>query len=546
MQIIPHQQGTQGWLDARKGCDTASEAPAAAGVSKYQKRQDLIHIKATGIDVEHDAATQAIFAKGHLSEADGRQLAEEILGEELFPITAMVEFDGLKLLASLDGLTIDERVAFEHKLYSESLAEQIRTGNIEPHYTVQMDQQCFVTGAKKVLFMTSNGTKEKMEWCWYEPTKESLVAVVDTWKQFHKDLADFVPREINARPVAEQVEAFPVPSIQVRGELVACNLADITPVFDRFLTETNTDLKTDQQFAQGEEDAKASREAAKTCKLKAKEVIDQIAPVSEVVRTLETYAGKFDALGLKLEKAVKEQKDIIKTNIALEATGKWHDHIAALEKETHPIRMVIAKPDFGAAMKSMRTIASLHNAADTALANAKAEAEGMARDIRAKLAWCKEHADGYGFLFSDLQQIIYQPAEAFQIIVQGRVEQHKKAEAERLEQERQRIQAEEQAKADQRAKPPVSESESIAPQDQVADRQSSPPTIISDAGATIKLGSICERLGFMVTADFLRSLGIEAASRERNAILYRESDMPRICNALIRHIENVRDMKQAA
>ena len=221
-----------------------------------------------------------------------------------------------------------------------------------------------------------------------------------------------------------------MPSVQVRGELIACNLADITPRFDKFLTETKTDLKTDDDFAQGEADAKASRDASKNLKLTAKAVVDQIAAVSDVVRTLESYAAKFDALGLKLEKAVKDQKEAIKIAIASSAREAFGAHIASLEEEIKPIRLGQMTPDFGAAMKSKRTISSLHEAVDALLAQAKVDADAAARDVRAKLAWCKENAEGYGFLFTDLQQIITKPMDDFQLVVTTLIDAHKKAEEE--------------------------------------------------------------------------------------------------------------------
>lgn len=61
----------------------------------------------------------------------------------------------------------------------------------------------------------------------------------------------------------------------------------------------------------------------------------------------------------------------------------------------------------------------------------------------------------------------------------------------------------------------------------------------------LRLGQIGERLGFALTADFLRTLGFEAAARDRAAYLYHEHDFPMICAALCRHISAVQ-AKQAA
>ena len=56
---------------------------------------------------------------------------------------------------------------------------------------------------------------------------------------------------------------------------------------------------------------------------------------------------------------------------------------------------------------------------------------------------------------------------------------------------------------------------------------------------TIRLDQICERLGFALTADFLRHLGFEPAATDKAAKLYHDHDFERICTALVRHIQHV-------
>ena len=65
------------------------------------------------------------------------------------------------------------------------------------------------------------------------------------------------------------------------------------------------------------------------------------------------------------------------------------------------------------------------------------------------------------------------------------------------------------------------------------------------AGATLRLGQITERLGFNLTADFMRQLGFEPVATDKSAKLYRVADFDSICAALILHISDVR-MLQAA
>ena len=62
---------------------------------------------------------------------------------------------------------------------------------------------------------------------------------------------------------------------------------------------------------------------------------------------------------------------------------------------------------------------------------------------------------------------------------------------------------------------------------------------------TLKLGQIAERLGFTLTADFLKGLGFEPAATDRASKLYFEADFPMILTALVRHIEGVQSKAAA-
>lgn len=54
--------------------------------------------------------------------------------------------------------------------------------------------------------------------------------------------------------------------------------------------------------------------------------------------------------------------------------------------------------------------------------------------------------------------------------------------------------------------------------------------------ATLKLGDICARLGITMTAAFVAdTLGIKPSGQDKRAVLFKESDFGRICDALSRH-----------
>jgi hypothetical protein len=67
------------------------------------------------------------------------------------------------------------------------------------------------------------------------------------------------------------------------------------------------------------------------------------------------------------------------------------------------------------------------------------------------------------------------------------------------------------------------------------------PAAPADANAMLNLGQIAARLGYRVSEQFLRSLGIEPAGGDRAAVLYRETDFLRLLDALESHHAQIRN-----
>lgn len=84
-----------------------------------------------------------------------------------------------------------------------------------------------------------------------------------------------------------------------------------------------------------------------------------------------------------------------------------------------------------------------------------------------------------------------------------------------------------------------------APAANVVSLRAAAPVPTASTTPTLKLGAIAERLGFPLSADFLRSLGFEPAAKVGAHGVYHEASFPLICAALVAHIEAVQ-AKQAA
>ncbi len=453
MKVLNLIQGSPEWKAHRATAFNASDAPAMLGVSKYKSRADLIRERATGIITEVDDATQRRFNDGHRFEALARPLAEEIIGEELSPITGA---DG-KYSASFDGITFDGDIIMEHKSANDEIRNALAGTHIanvlSEHYCAQMEHQLMVSGAKRCLFMATtwdkDGNNVESIRAWYEPNFELRARIVAGWEQFEKDVAAYVPVEVKEMPKAEVAIELPALFVHAKGEITEHNMDAFGLALTTKLAETRAiALVTDLDFSNAKAAASKFRETAKAIKLSKEAMLAQTDTIGDAARKMDAWAEDLNKTALQLEKDVEREDKAKKEVIVLGGKNAYTDHIAALEEEIKPIRLNLAAPVFAEAIKNKRSYTSMQDAVDTMLAGAKVAADTAAKDIRAKLAWCKESSAGFGFLFSDLSSLIANNGmEAFQAIVTGRVAKHKADEAEKEEATRLRIQQEEEAKA---------------------------------------------------------------------------------------------------
>ena len=182
-------------------------------------------------------------------------------------------------------------------------------------------------------------------------------------------------------------------------------------------------------------------------------MLEQTITIGAAARMIDAWHEDLRITALKLEKDVEREKDAKKLAIISASALAYRAHVESLEAETRPIPLNVPKPDFAVVMKGKRLVSAWQDAVNTVLANAKIEADAVAKDIRAKQAWFFQNDNdpscvSWMFLFSDLQQIIYKPMNDFKLLVTTRIEAHKKADAEKIE----RIRVEEETKATAKAK----------------------------------------------------------------------------------------------
>ena len=517
-------QGSPEWLALRRGYFTASEAPAMMGVSPYMTRDELLRAKATGIEREVDAGTQARFDAGHAAEAEARPIADRIIGEYLYPTTITAIVDGLPMLASLDGITMDDSILFEHKLWNESIVEAIeQNGEPGPAYYWQKEQQLLVTGAKRCLFVTSDGTESKWRDCYYESKPERRAALIAGWKQFAEDLKSYVPQEVIPAAVAAPISDLPALDVRIVGNVLASNLATWRDGVVARIEAINTDLTTDQDFADADATTKFLKEAEDKVDLVKSQAQAQAADIDTVFRAMDEIKAMMRSKRLTLEKLVAARKDAIRVEIMQGGRDALATHVAALNARLGRVQLPVIPADWIGVMKGKKTMASLRNAVDTELARAKIEANAIADKIDANLKRLDREQD-HAHLFPDVSALVLKAPDDMEMTIRARIAEHAIAEEKRLAADRERIAAEERAKI---------EREQAAKLDPL-------PQIDTTTAARINLGEINRRLAPLhVTVDGLAQLGIQSVGKEKSAILYRASDFRGICVAIIRHVDSL-------
>lgn len=549
MKILHVQQGTIEWHDARAKHFTASEAPAMMGLSKYTTRAELLKQKATGIAKEIDAATQRRFNAGHSAEAMTRPLAEARFGESLFPVTGTLEVDGLPLLASFDGLTMDDSRGWENKLWNAEFAAYVLENNDAPEtHWPQLEQQLLISGAEYILFSVSDGTEENSVWLEYRSRPERRAQLIAGWKQFAKDLADYTPVEVIPAAVAAPQFQLPAVTVQVMGGIeVRDNLAAFGEALTMYVERINHSPQSDQDFADLDGAVKTLKAAEEALTAAENSALGQAGSLDLLRRTVNQLRELARTNRLQAEKTVKAEKENRRSAIIFNGKTAFESHIADLNKRLGgKLYMPIMVCDFAGVVKGLKTITSIQNAVDTELARAKIESSAVADRIEINLNTLREMAKDHAVLFSDAAQLVLKPNEDLIATIKTRIAEYKAAEEKRLEEERAKIRQEEEAKARAAV---AAQTEAVIPAPAVAAAPAAAPTLaevlhtvapaaVAEAISprTMKLGEISAALGFAVTSEFLAGIGYPVVATDKNAKLYRACDFPAMCRAISAHV----------
>ncbi|MEA9605749.1 YqaJ viral recombinase family protein [Xanthomonas campestris pv. plantaginis] len=576
MKTVNLIQGTPEWHAHRATHLNASDAPAMLGCSPYKTRSQLVREVATGIGEEHDDATLQRFADGHRYEALARPIAEQIVGEDLYPC---VGTEG-KYSASFDGLTLLEETAFEHKSLNNDLRACMRDeGNgwgLPKHYQVQMEQQLLVSGAERVLFMASKWNGDELveeRHCWYASNPDLRAELVAGWEQFEADVAAYEHVEKTAQVISGRApETLPSLHIAVTGMVTASNLGEFKASAMAVLSGINRELQTDDDFANAEQTVKWCKGVEERLEATKQQILGQTADIDAVFRTMDDVAAEARRVRLELDKLVKVEKDNRRTQIVANGVQSVRDHYASINAglDAHALALPASlQSDIGAVIKGKKSISSMQDAVGTAAANAKVAASQQAERVRANVRVLEMEMGTFAGLFHDRVQLCATKSpEDLRNLITARIAEQQRVDEQRLEAQREKIRQEEAAKlareqqereAEQRRADAQAEAARVAaatpaPAAAPASAVVSAPAPVAAAPALspalsqavkslaasapaqvvrIKLGDINAKIApLTITADGLAQLGFLPVTIERASKLYDAAELPAMFTAM--------------
>lgn len=490
-------QGSPEWLAYRANTLNASDAGTALGINPYKTRQELVRELATGLTKEIDAGTQRRFDDGHRFERLAMPIAESIIGEPLSATTVSCAVPGLKrrLSASLDGATFGDTENAEHKTLSESLAAAMDRGEIPEQYPPQMEQGMMVTGATRCLFIASkwddNDQLIEEKHIWYESNPELRAKIIAAWKQLESDVENY--QHVEAAPVATAapINELPALMVEITGSVTATNLAQWKEIVTERIAGINTDLQTDQDFADADSMVKFLDDGEKRIDLVKSQAQANAADIDRVFRALDEIKASMRAKRLELDKLVTKRKESIKIEIMQAGKDQLGAHIAGLNKRMGRVQMPAIAADWPTAIKGKRNLESMRGAVADLVAQKKIESNEIADRITINLQALHDgtllpNAD-YSFLFSDYAQLILKSPDDLALVIKSRIQDHQIAEEKRLAAEREKIRAEETAKLAAQALAEVKAGSPMIQQiTEPAPQEQKPQTPISESASPAK------------------------------------------------------------
>jgi len=148
------EQGSESWKQLRKSKVCASDVAILMNISPWRTRQQLLDEKLGFIPPQE---VNSAMLRGQLLEPKARALAEDMLGTLFLPeVYTSVKYPFM--LASLDGVCIDNKMILEVKCTNKKNHELAKNGKIPDYYYPQVQHQIAVCCVDQCHYFSFDGS----------------------------------------------------------------------------------------------------------------------------------------------------------------------------------------------------------------------------------------------------------------------------------------------------------------------------------------------------------------------------------------------------
>lgn len=408
-------QGTPEWIAYRMGKFNASEAAIMLGIIPGIDR--LVAEKVTGVTQEPSPELQRVFALGHKSERLARPVAEELLGEELYPEV----YEMGNLSCSLDGITLDGKVIWEHKLLNEEIKQALMVGIVLPKYMPQIQQCLFITSAEYCLFMASTDGTDAMSTKVY-PDEAWFERILKGWDRFEGLMQDYKPEFEPTKAIA--VRELPDFDIRITGASVLSNLQECKSRLIAQINQINKDLRTDEDFASASDDVKWLKGVEQSIADAKKLALAKTEQLDLLFKMLDQMSNQARNLRLELDKLVTQQKEVLRWNALKECKDAVDDMYREYDQVLYPLTFPRVPDKFSAAIHGKKSIRIVNEALERELSEHKDKLESQFQNCIANRMTFEALPDQHKLYFTDLQANIAFAPEFFDWYVKCRIAEH--------------------------------------------------------------------------------------------------------------------------
>lgn len=147
------QQGTEAWHAFRRTGLGGSDAIIVANMSPWRSRLELWQEK---LELIEPPIVNSSMQRGMILEPTARRCYESMTGIDVIP-AIRVSKEYTWCFASLDGISLDEKIITEIKCTSKKNHELAKNGQIPTYYMPQIQHQIYVCGVDSCHYFSYNG-----------------------------------------------------------------------------------------------------------------------------------------------------------------------------------------------------------------------------------------------------------------------------------------------------------------------------------------------------------------------------------------------------